>query len=258
MKRKLGQHFLIDESLLDRLVEYGEVSRRDVVLEVGAGRGELTRRLAERAGKVLAVELDEGLAAEARERLRKHGNVELMIGDVLKLKPTGFNKVVSNPPYQISTPLLRWLILSLPERIVMTLQREFASKLMALPGSRKYVYTSFLARLLYRLSVAEYVPRTLFRPVPRVDSAVVVMERKEERAPGKEVLRFVKLFFTRRRQTLRRVLAGISENLGVELERVEAALPPNLSSKRILAMTPQELLLCSNTLIKLLRNGEKP
>ena len=153
MRRRLGQHFLIDEKILDRMVQYGEITESDVVLDVGAGRGELTVKLAERAGKVIAVELDPVLAEEARRRLRGYDNVELLVGDVLKLKPTGFNKVVSNPPYNISRKLLEWLIEGGAERIVLTLQREFASKLVAEPGSMKYLYISFISNLLYDSSI---------------------------------------------------------------------------------------------------------
>ena len=178
MRRKLGQHFLIDEKILDRMVQYGEVVENDVVLDVGAGRGELTVKLAEKAGKVIAVELDRELANEARKRLKDYDNVELLVGDILKLKPSGFNKVVSNPPYSISTKLLEWLIDEGVERIVLTLQKEFASKLMAKPGSMKYLYISFLSNLFYDSSIVEFIPRNLFRPMPKVDSVIVLMLRK--------------------------------------------------------------------------------
>ena len=200
MRRKLGQHFLIEEKMLDRLVQYGEVVENDVVLDVGAGRGELTVKLAEKAGKVIAVELDRELANEARKRLKDYDNVELLVGDILKLKPSGFNKVVSNPPYSISTKLREWLIDEGVERIVLTLQKEFASKLMAKPGSMKYLYISFLSNLFYDSSIVEFIPRNLFRPMPKVDSVIVLMKRKKNvREPDEEVKKFIKFLFTRSR-----------------------------------------------------------
>ena len=251
MRRRLGQHFLIDEKILDRMVRYGEVTRDDVVLDVGAGRGELTARLAERAGKVIAVELDQELAEEARRRLKDYDNVELLVGDVLKLKPTGFNKVVSNPPYNISTRLLEWLIEEDAERIVLTLQREFASKLVAKPGSTKYLYISFLSNLLYESSVVEFIPRNLFRPMPKVDSAIVLMRRREGvRKLDEDVKRFVKFLFTRRRQMLRRILRDLAkeEELAVDLTEV---LGDELMSKRVYQLTPSQLLSVSEKFLEL-------
>jgi len=251
MRRRLGQHFLIDEKILDRMVRYGEVTRKDVVLDVGAGRGELTARLAERAGKVIAVELDQELAEEARRRLKDYDNVELLVGDILKLKPTGFNKVVSNPPYNISTRLLEWLIGEDVERIVLTLQREFASKLVAKPGSTKYLYISFLSNLLYESSVVEFIPRNLFRPMPKVDSAIVLMRRREGvRKLDEDVKRFVKFLFTRRRQMLRRVLRDLvkEEKLAVDLTEV---LGDELISKRVYQLTPSQLLSVSERFLGL-------
>ncbi|MCD6260198.1 MAG: ribosomal RNA small subunit methyltransferase A [Thaumarchaeota archaeon] len=251
MRRRLGQHFLIDEKILDRMVRYGEITRDDVVLDVGAGRGELTARLAEKAGKVIAVELDQELAEEARRRLKDYDNVELLVGDVLKLKPTGFNKVVSNPPYNISTRLLEWLIEEDAERIVLTLQREFASKLVAKPGSTKYLYISFLSNLLYESSVVEFIPRNLFRPMPKVDSAIVLMRRREGvRKLDEDVKRFVKFLFTRRRQMLRRILRDLAkeEELAVDLTEV---LGDELMSKRVYQLTPSQLLSVSEKFLEL-------
>ena len=251
MRRRLGQHFLIDEKILDRMVRYGEVTRDDVVLDVGAGRGELTARLAERAGKVIAVELDRELAEEAKRRLKDYDNVELLVGDVLKLKPTGFNKVVSNPPYNISTRLLEWLIEEDAERMVLTLQREFASKLVAKPGSTKYLYISFLSNLFYESSVVEFIPRNLFRPMPKVDSAIVLMRRREGvRKLDEDVKRFVKFLFTRRRQMLRRVLRDLAkeEKLAVDLTEV---LGDELMSKRVYQLTPSQLLSVSEKFLEL-------
>jgi len=251
MRRRLGQHFLIDEKILDRMIQYGEVTRDDVVLDIGAGRGELTARLAERAGKVIAVELDRELAEEARRRLKDYDNVELLVGDVLKLKPRGFNKVVSNPPYNISTRLLEWLIEEDAERMVLTLQREFASKLVAKPGSTKYLYISFLSNLLYESSVVEFIPRNLFRPMPKVDSAIVLMRRREGvRKLDEDVKRFVKYLFTRRRQMLRRVLRDLAkeEELAIDLTEV---LGDELMSKRVYQLTPSQLLSVSEKFLEL-------
>ncbi|RLG08442.1 MAG: ribosomal RNA small subunit methyltransferase A [Thaumarchaeota archaeon] len=251
MRRKLGQHFLIDEKVLDRMVQYGEVTENDVVLDVGAGRGELTVKLAERAGKVIAVEIDRELAEEARKRLKDYDNVKFLVGDVLKLRPSGFNKVVSNPPYNISTKLLEWLIDEDVERIVLTLQREFASKLMAKPGSTKYLYISFLSSLFYDSNIVEFVPRTLFRPMPKVDSVIILMKRKKDvRELDEEVKKFIKFLFTRRRQGLRHILRDLVRKRGLAADLSEV-FGDELLSKRIYQLTQSQLLSIAEKFLKL-------
>ncbi|RLF99919.1 MAG: ribosomal RNA small subunit methyltransferase A [Candidatus Wolframiiraptor sp.] len=242
LRRKLGQHFLTDRAILDKMIEYGDLTKSDIVLEVGAGRGELTEKLAERAGKVIAVELDESLAREAESRLKRYSNVRLIVGDILKLKPKGFNKVVSNPPYSISTKLLEWLIESRPELMVLTLQREFASKLVAKPGSPKYLYISFLSNFFYETRIADVLPKKLFKPPPKVDSAIVIMNRRgEEIMLDSATRRFLKYLFTRRGQTLRRVLRDFSKKTRGSLDLI-GILPEESLSKRIYQLSPKELI----------------
>lgn len=252
--KKLGQHFLVDYPLLDRLVDYGQVSKKDIVLEVGTGTGELTWRLAEKAGKVLAIEIDEKLIEETSRKLNKYNNVELINGDILKIKHKirGFNKVVSNPPYQISTKLMHWLITNLPERIVLTLQKDFVRKITSPPGSKKYVYTSFLANLFYKCEIVEDVPRNLFKPMPKVDSAVILMKRIDNQImPREEELNLIKILFTQKRKKLRNVIASISEKLQLDLREVEDVFPVEVLDKRIYHLQPITLYECIRTISKL-------
>lgn len=241
-RRILGQHFLIDQDVLDRMVDYAELSRSDVVLEVGAGNGMLTRKLAERAGRVIAVEIDERFFEDLKKVSETYPNVEVLFGDVLRLRPSGFNKVVSNPPYSISSKLIKWLIEQLPELMILTLQREFASKLIAHTGSPKYVYISIISSLYYETRILEIVPRALFSPTPRVDSAIVSMRRRSmiPRLSDPCKLLWRKLF-TRRRQVLRRVLADLSRE-GLLPASLVRELPEALTSRRILQLSPSDLL----------------
>lgn len=241
LRRKLGQHFLKNQSVLEKMVEYARISRSDVVLEVGAGRGDLTEKLARSAGKVIAVELDERLVRELEKRLKRYPNVEVLVGDILKLKPSGFNKVVSNPPYSISSRLLEWLMESGPELMVLTLQKEFASKLVAKPGSAKYLYLSFLSSTFYEVETKEIVPREMFEPPPKVDSVVIFMKKKPGEVPltgpSKKLIRYL---FTRRRQTLRRVLKDLAVAVRGPVDL--SNLPGEILSKRIYQLSPGELL----------------
>lgn len=241
-RRILGQHFLIDQNVLEKMVDYAELSRSDVVLEVGAGNGVLTRKLAERAGKVIAVEIDERFAEDLKAVSEAYPNVEVLFGDILRLRPSGFNKVVSNPPYSISSKLIEWLIEQLPELMILMLQREFASKLMAYPGSPKYVYTSLISSIYYEARILEIVPRSLFSPPPKVDSAIVLMRRRDAIPRlGSSCKLLWKKLFTRRRQVLRRVLADLSRD-GLLPASLVKELPEALTSKRVFQLSPSELL----------------
>jgi 16S rRNA (adenine1518-N6/adenine1519-N6)-dimethyltransferase len=245
-RRALGQHFLTNPEMLDKMVDYAELSRSDVVLEVGTGSGVLTRRLAERAGKVIAVEIDEMFAEDLEAVSEAYPNVEVLFGDVLCLRPSGFNKVVSNPPYSISSRLIEWLVEQLPELMILTLQREFASKLVAPLGSPKYLYISAISSLYYESRILEIMPRTLFNPPPKVDSAIVSMRRRSV-VPrlGSSCKLLWKRLFTRKRRVLRRVLADLSGN-GLLPASIVKELPEALTSKRIFQLSPGELLdLCS-------------
>ncbi len=241
-RRALGQHFLSNHKVLDRIVEYAQLSKSDVVLEVGAGRGELTRRLAEKAGRIIAVEIDQDLAEALKALAEAYSNIELIIGDVLRVKPAGFNKVVSNPPYSISSRLIEWLMDSKPELMVLTLQKEFASKLVACPGSSKYLYISVISSLLYDSKILEIVPRRFFNPPPKVDSVIVSMKRRadapELKASWKKLWRAL---FTRRRQVLRRVLSDMLREDVID-ENTFRSIPERLLPRRIFQLTPSELL----------------
>ena len=240
--RILGQHFLSKPEILDKMTRYAELSKSDVVLEVGAGRGELTRRLAEKAGLVIAVEIDPRLLGDLRRIAEEYPNVKVVAGDVLRIKPSGFNKVVSNPPYSISLRLMEWLIDSRPKLMVLTLQREFASKLVAEPGSRKYLYISVLSKLSYDSRIIELIPRHFFNPPPKVDSALIVMKLKEDAPQLKESWkRILKTLFTRRRQKLRKVLRDLLLEAGEADEELDL-LGENMLSRRIYELEPSELL----------------
>ncbi|MCK4435401.1 methyltransferase, partial [Candidatus Bathyarchaeota archaeon] len=130
-KKRLGQHFMVDEYLLQLLVSHADLKQTDVVLEVGAGFGFLTRMLAEKSDRVLAVEADPNLIGVLRRELAGLDNVQIIVGDFLKAAIPPFNKVVCNPPFSISSPLLFRILERAFDSAVMTFQREFARRLNA-------------------------------------------------------------------------------------------------------------------------------
>lgn len=172
-----GQHFLVDDRIAQRQVAYAELSRDDVVLEIGAGKGALTRRLAAAADHVVAIEIDSSLAA----MLDGLENVEVVQGDALAVDfdALGFNKVVANLPYQISSPVTFKLLEQDFDLGVLMYQKEFAERLVAAPDTDSYARLSVMAQYAADWELLETVSPGAFHPPPRVQSAVVRMAPME-------------------------------------------------------------------------------
>jgi 16S rRNA (adenine1518-N6/adenine1519-N6)-dimethyltransferase len=207
--RELGQHFLVDENILRVAGRLGELGPGDVVLEVGAGLGVLTVYLAERVRLVHAVEIDRGLEPHLRERLTAHDNVELVLGDALTLPLAALdpppNKLVANLPYQIATPLVAESLDGLPaiDLWCVMVQREVADRFFAVPGTKSYGAVSVLLQLTAERTGFHPVARTVFRPPPNVDSALVAFRRTRAWGPEFEhVKEVVQGAFAHRRKTL--------------------------------------------------------
>lgn len=171
--KRLGQHFLVDERIAHRHVEYAGIAATDVVLEIGPGLGVLTRPLLRKAAKVVAVERDRRLAKALRAF---GGNLEILEGDAVKVPLPPFDVVVSNLPYQISSPIT-FRLLDLPfRRAALMYQEEFADRLVAKCGDDAYSRLSVNAYVKARVELVERVPRSAFWPSPKVDSAIVLLE----------------------------------------------------------------------------------
>src|ERR687887_628016 len=183
--RDLGQHFLVDENILGVIGRLAERDRPDVVLEVGPGLGILTRYLADRVHRVHAVELDRALEPHLTAALEGRRNVDVRFGDALRLdlaaldpRPT---KLVANLPYNVATPIVVESLDGLPsvERWCVMVQREVADRFVATPGAKSYGTVSVLVQLLAERIGFRRVSRTVFRPRPRVESALVAFRRIE-------------------------------------------------------------------------------
>jgi 16S rRNA (adenine1518-N6/adenine1519-N6)-dimethyltransferase len=205
-KRDLGQHFLVDENILGVIGRLADLGADDVVLEVGPGLGVLTDYLAERVARVHAVELDRSLETPLRERLAARSNVELRFGDAMRLdlaalEPTKF---VSNLPYNVATPLIVESLDGLPSVVHWTVmvQREVADRLFAQPRTKAYGSVSVLVQLATERTGFHPVSRTVFRPQPNVDSALVAFRRIELPDEFADVKRLVEAGFAHRRKTL--------------------------------------------------------
>ena len=207
---RLGQNFLADPNLLDAIVRDAGLSPADVVLEVGAGEGVLTERLAAAAGHVHSVEIDRGLEPSLAA-VAALPNVDLHWGDAIKLDlapltpaPTA---MVANLPYSVATPLLLRTIELLPSlaRWTVMVQREIADRLRAAPGSRTYGSPSVIAQLACEVELVRKVDPAVFKPRPRVDSAILRLRRTGPAAdPATRDL--VRAAFAHRRKSLARSL----------------------------------------------------
>lgn len=248
MGARLGQHFLSDPAILGRIADAALLDGDDVVLEIGPGRGTLTRVLAERAGKVIAIEVDDELAAALAQRFAG-SNVTVVRGDALEVPWPQVSKVCGNIPYQITSPLIeRALTPPRPRLVVLLIQREVADRLAAPPGSKTYGALSAGVQLVADVERLFTVRPGAFRPPPRVASAVVRLAPRRQPLTRDEeeerrVRRLIRAVFQRRRQQLQRVLretwrltpeaaAGALAAAGIEA----AARPEELSPDRFVAL----------------------
>ena len=206
--RELGQHFLVDDNILGVIGRLAELGAGDVVLEVGPGLGVLTEYLAERVATVHAVELDRGLEPNLTERLRGRQNVALTFGDALRLDLAALDpaptKFVANLPYNVATPLIVESLDGLPSvrHWTVMVQREVADRLFARPGTKAYGAVSVLVQLAAERTGFHPVSRTVFRPPPKVDSALVAFHRVPVPADFPAVKSVVEAAFAHRRKTL--------------------------------------------------------
>jgi 16S rRNA (adenine1518-N6/adenine1519-N6)-dimethyltransferase len=204
-KKSLGQHFLVDENILGVIGRLAELEPEDVVLEIGPGVGVLTRFLAERVARVQAVELDVSLEPYLRDIA---ANIELHFGDALQLDLAAIapdaTKLIANLPYNIATPLLVESLDGLPhiERWCVMLQREVADRLFARPSTKAYGAVSVLVQLVCERTGFHPVSRSVFRPQPNVDSALVAFRRVAFPDQYPRIKKVVGAAFAHRRKTL--------------------------------------------------------
>ena len=212
-KKSLGQHFLVDRNLLVVIERLASLSSDDVVLEVGPGLGVLTTFLADRVRHVHAIELDRRLEAPLGDALDGRTNVGLVFGDALAVDLGALDpppsKLVANLPYNVATPLVAETLIGVPTlgSWCVMVQREVADRFFAEPGTKAYGAVSVLVRVHARRTGLHPVSRTVFRPPPNVDSALVSFDRISPPANAAQVRRVVTAAFGHRRKTLANAVA---------------------------------------------------
>jgi 16S rRNA A1518/A1519 N6-dimethyltransferase RsmA/KsgA/DIM1 with predicted DNA glycosylase/AP lyase activity len=198
MKRqRLGQHYLVDKDAVRRVVEFASIRPSERVLEIGTGKGALTRELAGKGSALVGYELDPSNLDETREAVRGTG-AEIRLGDAFEARPE-FDVLVSSLPYSESATFVEWLCGLSFNRAVVVLQADFVRKLLAPPGDREYRGISALAQIAFDVKVLDRIGRASFSPQPRVNS-VIASFTPRRRLPREEVANVIRLFSLRRRQ----------------------------------------------------------
>jgi len=231
--KKFGQHFLTDPSILSAIVDALAPTKSDTVVEIGPGRGALTDILAQRAGKVVAVEIDRALAAQLRERYASSANVGIVEGDFLEANPRELAGddflLIGNVPYYITTPIVfKALEPPIARRSVFLVQREVAERMAAAAGDDGYGALSVNVAVVANVEQVLRVPAGAFRPPPKVESAVVRLTPRSSALVGPDQLpgfrTFVQAVFGQRRKQMVRVLRSVRGISAEESARVlEAA-----------------------------------
>ena len=250
-KRDLGQNFLIDSNLLDVIARAAQLDADDVVLEVGGGLGVLSEHLAERVAHVHVVELDRTLEPALRDALDPHPNTTLHLADAVKLDLAGLTpaptKVVANLPYGVAATVILRTVAELPEVTtwVAMVQKEVGERFAAKPGTSAYGVPSVLAQLACDVRVLRPVSRTVFHPVPNVDSVLVGLTRRGP-APGPALRALVQQGFAHRRKALARSLSLAPGAAPGIRERARAALaaigrPPDARAEQLAPAEWREL-----------------
>lgn len=244
LSKKKGQHFLVNSNLLKREVEYSEIQSSDTVIEIGAGLGTLTSPLAEKAKKVFAIEKDQKLLRVLKDKLCIYNNVEIISGDALKLEFPLAQKIVSNIPYSISSPLTFKILSAKYERAVLTYQLEFAERLIAKPGTKNYgritvgVYYKAEAKLL------EKIPKTAFYPPPKVASAMVMLKPKPppfEPLNEKAFFEVVRFLFMYPNRKAKHGVRYYLKNKNNRDSKLTLEFPPEILEKRVRNLTLNEI-----------------
>lgn len=251
MGAKLGQHFLKSETLLNEIAKSAEISEKDVVLEIGAGDGRLTKCLA-KAKKIIAVEIDKLLFEKLAEL--NLPNVDCVNMDILDFEvPEEVNKIVGNLPYEISSPVtekvLRFLNKQKHSKVknllaVLMYQREFAERMTAFPGLRDWSRLSILVNYYSDCEIIRFIPKTAFRPAPKIESALVKIVPKNVE-PDEKLLALAKILFMHKNKKMINALIDSRQHLKIQdkakLREVLPALLGKLKEKKVFYLEIDEL-----------------
>lgn len=264
-RKKFGQNFLVDDSILDKIIEAADITRDDCVLEIGPGIGTMTQRLAEEAGRVIAVEIDRNLMPILNETLADYDNVTVINDDIMKVDIPALAaqhgskrmKVVANLPYYITTPVIMALLeRNVPlQSITVMVQKEVADRMTVGPGTKDYGALSLAVQYYTKPEIITEVPADCFVPKPNVDSAVIRLTRYDAPPVSTEDERWlfmlIRASFNQRRKTLANGIANAG--IGIGRHQVEETLAQMGLSATVRgeALTLEQFAELSNCLLPL-------
>ena len=261
LNKNLGQNYLIDKNKRNQIIGFGDVDKNDVVLEIGTGIGTLTIEIAKKAKKVIAIEQDENICKILTKRLKdeKIDNVELINDDALKVDFPKFNKIISNLPYQISSPITFKFLNYDFDLAILMYQKEFADRMNGEVGSKNYSRLSAMLYFKCDVETLTNVSAESFIPKPKIDSTVVKLTPKENRIADddfKIYSNFTKALFQHRNKKIKNALIDsrhIINNIDKKIlkKRLNAIEDDELNeylSKRVVELTPEEILFLSKKL----------
>ena len=261
LNKNLGQNYLIDKNKRNQIIGFGDVDKNDVVLEIGTGIGTLTIELAKKAKKVIAIEQDENICKILTKRLKdeKIDNVELINDDALKVDFPKFNKIISNLPYQISSPITFKFLEYDFDLAILMYQKEFADRMNGEVGSKNYSRLSAMLYFKCNVETLTNVSAESFIPKPKIDSTVIKMTPKENKISDddfKIYSNFTKALFQHRNKKIKNALIDsrhIISNIDKKIlkKRLNAIEDDELNeylSKRVVELTPEEILFLSEKL----------
>jgi 16S rRNA (adenine1518-N6/adenine1519-N6)-dimethyltransferase len=237
----MGQSFMVDEGYLQAVASYAFLNKNDTVLEIGAGLGALTKVLSPLCSGIIAVEVDHKLAEVLRIELAGLSNITQIEGDILEATIPTFNKIVSNPPFHISSPILFWVFKRSFEYAVLTFQKEFAERLAAQVGSKEYSRLTVETYYRAEVELLKTVPREAFYPSPEVDARIVRLKPRKT-APfhvkREEVFHeLVRALFTQRNRKVRNAVVGFLRKLGKNEDLADSLL---FHDKRVRELAPED------------------
>ena len=260
LNKRKGQNYLINTQILFKIFNNANISQKDTILEIGPGIGTLTIPLAKMAGKVVAVEQDKKIAEILKKRLNSlHiSNVEVIIGDAVKIKLPPFNKVISNLPYQISSPITFKLLKEKFDYGILMYQLEFAERMIAKPGNTNY---SRLSVMLYVCSDVEFlfkVSMDSFFPQPQVSSAVIKLTPNLKLNIDEFFFNISRALFQHKKKKVRNALIDSFHeisNMDKHIAKdIISHLDERLMNERVMKLTPEEIMIISNQLEYLMDN----
>jgi len=262
LDRRKGQNYLINNHILGKIIENAHLNDSDVVLEIGAGIGTLTIPLARKTGKVIAFEQDKRIVRILQKRLQELeiSNVEVMEGDATKIEFPTFNKVVSNLPYQISSPLTFKLLKYDFDYAILMYQLEFAQRMVAQPGTSNYSRLSVMMNLCTSTELLFKVPQNAFLPPPRVSSAVIkLIPQKNPQVDEFFINTCRALFQHKKKKSGKALLQSFHEISRLNLERatirdIISKLDSRITEERVFKLNGEEILMISKELKDFMNN----